>query len=70
MLSVLTIYYSITEVLLISYAVLKFKSIRGEVLVGFLAYMLLQVYTILLPYWDLYIPYLSILDGQTRSILY
>lgn len=70
MLSVLTIYYSITEVLLISYAVYKFKSIQGIVMVGFLAYIILQTYTILLPYWDLYVPYISILESQARGILY
>lgn len=70
MFSVLTIYYSIVEVLLISYAMAKMRGKAGAVAFLFVIYMVFQVFSILWPYWDLYVPYISIFEGAGRKVLY
>jgi hypothetical protein len=70
MFSVMTIYYSISEVLLIPITLVSFRLNRATMALALLVYGLIQVSSILRPYWVLYVPYYSILDHASRQVLY
>jgi hypothetical protein len=70
MLSVMTIYYSISEVLILAFLLPKLMPGRVFRSIGLLAYSLLQVTSILWPYWDLYVPYYAFFENASRRVLY
>ncbi len=70
MFSVMTIYYSITEVLLIPMTLMSFRLSRSTLTVVMLVYALIQASSILRPYWPLYVPYYSVIDHVSRQVIY
>jgi hypothetical protein len=66
MFSVMTIYYSITEVLLIAMALSSIKLWRPIACMALASYAIFQVASILHIYWSLYIPYYSVFDHTSR----
>jgi hypothetical protein len=70
MLSVLTIFFAITEVLLIPLLIARSQAPRGLVALALLCFAAFQVTSILAPYWDLYVPYYAFFEGAARANLY
>jgi hypothetical protein len=70
MLSVMTIYFSIAEMLLIPLAINGVRSTSPIFLTCLFAYIIFQTTSILLPHWDLYLPYISTFHDQGRDLLY
>lgn len=72
MFSVLTIYFTITEVLLIPILITRLKIIENAVffIVIYILYLCYQTYSILNSYPDLFYPYISIFSGINRVGIY
>jgi hypothetical protein len=62
---VITLYFSIVEIFLIPRAISTVsKGLRPILYAVFILFLIAQQYSALVPYWDLYVPYRSVLTGS------